>query len=401
MCNNPYKVFTLYEIHMNKDNLKNKINQASHQRKLINRRSKRITVYDSFTEDPDLKEFKDALTRSMRGNKQILHKLVHLVMQYSRYGVDLYANEKTIAKKFGCSEKALSRVIGQAADMGIIYAKQRGFNKPNEYFINPAFNKPSVQHALTPFFSFLKVFALQLLLSSASHTNLDAQLVKFNTTDVTLIKKGYYFINRQRSAGEQAHKNPERYINICGSVESCVKDRGETESFYWSRGEKIAREGLEYDVDPRDMCSNKGSIECLFVQSNAPTRATSESFDNKNYVTEWERDMDEPVPYFTEDGVWEEVDFAYPEPSETESDISSEEVASSDEDNEIEEAFELVKIQIDSFVPMVPVDTGERLISSPTKPWNAPAWRKVQSQNDVETFTEFINRVTKKKGNYD
>jgi len=405
---------------MHKDNLISQINQDCHQRKLINRRNKKIQAYASFTKDPNLKELKDALTRSMRGRKQIFHKLLNLIMQYSRYGVELYANEKTIAKKFDCSEKALSRVIGQAADMGIIHAKQRGFNETNKYFLNPAMKKPSVQHALTPFFSFLKVFALHLLFSSASHTNLDARLVKFKTTDVTLIKKGCSFLNRQRSVNEQTHKNPESYINICGSVESCVKDRGVTEIFYWSRGEKIAREGQQYAVDPRDMCINNGSIECLFVQGNALLEATSESFDNhvytesyvglcKNYVTEWEKDMHEAAPYLTDAAEWEEFDDPQvgdddPEAPETEWDISypnssDEEIAVSDD--EVEMAFEGVKIQIDSMVPVIPVDTGERLISNPTKPWNAPAWRKVGGQGDVETFTEFINRVTKKKGNYD
>jgi hypothetical protein len=310
-------------------------------------------------------------------------------------------------------DKSISRVTKNLFERGLIRKWGRGFKRSVALLLNSFFNNPILQYLIAPLFPFMAFLSFNIIyptLSDCREGFVYRNICSF-ATDVTYIEYKEYLLRKRPVVSEQTHKNPESYINICGSVESCVKDRGETESFYWSRGEKIAREGLEYDVDPADTCINKRSIECLFVQGNALLEATSESFDNREYDTLWEIDMSRPVPYLTEDETWEEVydppvGDDYPvsprtEPDISYPDISDEEIAVSDSDSEVEESFEYVKIQLDSVVPIMPVDTGERLISNPTKPWNAPAWRKVAGGGDVETLTEFINRVTKKKGNYD
>lgn len=172
--------------------------QANKKQKFLDNNSRRLEVYRLTSLDPDLKKIKDRFTDSKRSKKCLLVSFTRLILIHNRYKIPLYASEKYIASKLGCAVNSVSRIVGQAADLGIIYAKQRSFNGTNEYFVNPAFNIPAVQHALTYFFSFFKGFALTLLFSSATHLNLNGPLVQFTTTDVNLIKKGYIYIKFNR-----------------------------------------------------------------------------------------------------------------------------------------------------------------------------------------------------------
>jgi hypothetical protein len=403
---------------MHKDNINSQTNQDCNANSFT--KNKRIAgpAFKNLLKNPNPNLiYQDLKEKKWRG-KGTAFDVMDILLKFQMNGKLCFYTLETWLEKTGGKVKhttTMSNLLKKLELAGYIRRVNRAGSSV-VYILNPVFGKQEVQQAIYPLFSWMKVLAFSMLLSVSmadggngrGMEELKRPLIQLIDYDPNLSKLGSY-IN-----------------SFCGSVESCdakrsegvprkerrrVKDRGETESFYWSRGEKIAREGLEYDVDPADTCINKRSIECLFVQGNALLEATSESFDNREYDTLWEIDMSRPVPYLTEDETWEEVydppvGDDYPvsprtEPDISYPDISDEEVAVSDSDSEVEESFEYVKIQLDSVVPIMPVDTGERLISNPTKPWNAPAWRKVAGGGDVETLTEFINRVTKKKGNYD
>lgn len=416
---------------MSKDKLKVTKNQHCNANSSYNRLMRRSRAFwrlEKAGVDPQW--LYNYINSKMGVGKELTPQLLEHILYMASRGLFCFASTKWLGSLMDCHEKSVCRISRELADLGIIRKWYRGVGRSVALLLNPLFNNPVIQFTLGGLFPFLKAGTISLLISADGHAL--KSLPSFARSDLathvtynknlTLLRNSTScsVVKAKQSGGETP-------------VKRSVTERGVPELPYWTHGERksaelmrafgpmeetnrcpyfvaTAGEAKVLNVYPRKLrtataakktSSIKRSGEYLFDPQQEAVEATNESFDlfdvteaackvllakprkldsilgEREMLEKTEPDLSEPevVPFFEEGGEWEEVS-NFP---------------ISEEAPETKEASPMGTLPIE-----LPLETKKEKVESfrtaPVKPWNAPPWRKVAAQQDIETLEEFVMR---------
>jgi len=404
---------------MVKDKLKVQQNQHSNANSSYNRLMRRSRAFWRLAQaGVDPQWLYNYIDSKVGVGKELTPQLMEHILFMASRGLFCFASTKWLASLMDCHKKSVCRISKELADLGIIRKWYRGVGRSVALLLNPIFNNPIIQFTLAGLFPFLKVGAISFIISAdgAALKSLPSFCRSDLATHVTYNKnltplrnsKSCNVLKAQQSGGETP-------------VKCSVVGRGVPETpLIGSWGEKLRWKTPNVPIDPRDkythyatagvakvlnvyprklrtataanISSIKRSGEYEFVPEPAPIKATNESFDNNPSVYLGEREMPEDEVPFLEESVYAE--------------------ASSDQVVDWEEVYEDVQVGSESIdsqalpevillhaqperLPEPPskAERPEAFVSAPIKPWNAPPWRKVTCQEDVEGENEYVLRL--------